>query len=68
MHTGGNGVGAEVHEKLSDLIGEAIWLLIDHHSGSVVEIPSKNRDRLLSASGPAGELKSAVWAPEPEWA
>ena len=67
MHPGGNGVGADVHEKLSDLIGEAIWLLIDHHSGSAVEILFKNHDRLLSASRPTGELKNAVWAPEPEW-
>jgi hypothetical protein len=49
------------------LIGEAIWLLIDHHSGSAVEILFKNHDRLLSASRPTGELKNAVWAPEPEW-
>jgi hypothetical protein len=37
-------------EKISDVIGEAIWLSINHHSGSAVEIPAKNHDRLLSAN------------------
>jgi Arc/MetJ-type ribon-helix-helix transcriptional regulator len=36
-------------KKISDLIREAIRLLIDQHSGAAVEIPAKNYDRLLSA-------------------